>query len=51
MSLTPNSTFRLSKEAKDLLEMLSRESGVSMTAVLELLIRDKARKVKRKVKR
>lgn len=53
MTAQPHTSFRISQEARDLLREIARDHGVSMTAVLELLIRDKARKVNkgRKVKR
>lgn len=51
MTAQPHTSFRLSQEARDLLRQLAAHDGVSMTAVLELLIRDKARKVKGRTKR
>jgi len=35
-------TFRFSPEAKRLLREIAQKQGISMTAVLELLIRDEA---------
>jgi predicted DNA-binding protein len=39
-------SFRLSAEALELLEWLAKHLGVSQAAVLEMLIREKARKEK-----
>jgi len=36
-------SFRLSLTAKELLSRLSREIGISRTAVLEIIIREKAK--------
>jgi len=38
------SSIRLTLEAKRLLRALAKHSGVSMTAMLELMIREKARR-------
>ena len=44
MSITKNTSFRLSPEARRLLDLLASRDGITKTAVLELLIREKARK-------
>jgi hypothetical protein len=36
----PHSSFRLSGEAKEILRELAKGQGVSLTAMLEILIRD-----------
>ena len=36
-------SFRLSKEALYLLAQIARKNGISQTAVLEIIIREKAR--------
>lgn len=41
---TPPTSFRLSEEAKQLLEKLAGQMGVSGKVVLEGLIREKARR-------
>lgn len=41
--MTPHSTFRLSEEAKRLLGLLAEHFGISRTAVIEWLVREKAR--------
>lgn len=51
MSGQRNTSFRLSDDARLMLADLAEHYGVSMTAVLELLIRDKARKVRAKTRR
>jgi len=43
MKKTPTS-FRLSDDARDLLQQLSEKTGISQVAVLEILIREKAKK-------
>ena len=43
MSKGPTS-FRLSSEGKDLLEKLAEKWGVNRTAMLEILIRERAKK-------
>ncbi|MFN8486530.1 MAG: ribbon-helix-helix protein, CopG family [Caldilineaceae bacterium] len=40
---TVKTSFSLSEEAKKLLEELAKKYGVSQTAILELLIREKAK--------
>ena len=42
----PRSNFKLTEEAKELLRQMSTEQGLSMTAVLETLIRQAAKKAK-----
>ena len=37
-------TFRLSVEARELLAALSRHKGISMTSVLEVLLREEAKR-------
>ena len=37
------SNFKLTEEAKELLRRMAEEQGISMTAVLELLIRQAAK--------
>lgn len=45
MEKKPKATsLRLSLEAKRLLRALAEQSGVSMTAILELMIREKAKR-------
>jgi predicted transcriptional regulator len=39
-----STTFRLSEEARDLLEQLAQRHGITQTAVLEMAIRDLARR-------
>ena len=43
-----STSFRLSAEARKLLEKMAAEDGVSQTAVLELLIRQAARERKQR---
>ena len=42
----PHSSFRLSPEAKALLEALAAHYGLTLTGALELAIRESARKAK-----
>lgn len=45
MTIKPNNrqrSFRLSDEAYTLLELLARKQGINRTAMLEILIREKA---------
>lgn len=42
LSDTPHSSFRLSQEGKGLLAKIAKSKGITMTAVLELLIRKEA---------
>jgi len=44
-SLHPT-TFRLSPEAKRLLRLISADRGIDMTAVLESLLREEAKRTK-----
>jgi hypothetical protein len=44
----PHSTFRLSPEARRILRELARQLGVTMTAVLELALREKAARERRR---
>lgn len=37
------SSYRLSKEARRLLEILAQKLGISQTSVLEILLREKAK--------
>ena len=37
--MNKHTTFRLSQEAKEKLKEMAKEKGISMTAVLEVLIR------------
>lgn len=46
MPVTPHATFRLSAEGRRMLEKLASHFGMSRTAVLEWLIRQKARALK-----
>jgi len=52
MSNTPKepTSYRLSAEAKALLAALARYYGTSQTAVIEMLVRDRARREKVKAK-
>lgn len=43
MNKTPTS-FRLSQKAKRLIRALAKRMGVSQTAVLEILVREKAKR-------
>lgn len=45
-SKTPPSGFRLSEEARRLLAALAERMGVSKTAVMEIAIREKAKREK-----
>ena len=44
MSPTTHTSYRISPEGRELLAKLAAHFGVSRTAMLELLIREKARK-------
>jgi len=44
VSAEPSTSYRLSTTARKMLDQLSEHFGVSRTAMLELLIREKARK-------
>mgnify|MGYP001611351405 FL=1 len=44
MEKTPALSLRLSPEAKRLLQLLAKKSGLSMTGVIELAIREKAKR-------
>jgi len=44
MSDKKSTSFRLTPEARRLLEVLALKFGISQTAVLELLIREKAKR-------
>ena len=46
MTRAPHSSFRLSEEAKRLLEALAAHYGLTLTGALELAIRESARKAK-----
>jgi len=45
MPTTPHSSYRLSNDAKKLLAILARRHGLTNTATLEWIIRDKAREI------
>lgn len=44
MVIKPHSNFKLTAEAKTFLRQMANEQGLSMTAVLETLIRQAAKK-------
>ena len=44
MKITQASSIRLTVEAKRLLRALATQSGISMTAVLEIIIREQAQR-------
>ena len=44
--IKPRSNFKLTEEAKELLRQMSTEQGLSMTAVLETLIRQASKQAK-----
>ena len=48
MPIKPHSNFKLTEEAKNLLRQMAKEQGLSMTAVLETLIRQGAKKQEKK---
>jgi len=48
MTVKPHSNFKLTAEAKAILREMAREQGISMTAVLEILIRQGAKKQEKK---
>jgi hypothetical protein len=48
MDRNPPTSFRLTAEAREHLTWLSKHLGISHTAVLELVIREKARAERRK---
>ncbi|WP_257657674.1 ribbon-helix-helix protein, CopG family [Parapedobacter lycopersici] len=41
-----SNTFRLTDECNDLLKKLSEKQGVSQAAIIEILVRDEAKKQK-----
>ena len=49
-SSKPQTNVRLSEEAKEALQALAQRLGVSANAVIEMLIREKARKEGLKIK-
>jgi len=49
-STKPQTNVRLSDEARDALNALAKRLGVSASAVVEMLVRDRARKEGLKIK-
>ena len=49
-STKPQTNVRLSEEAKDALDALAKRFGVSASAVVEILVRERARKEGLKIK-
>ena len=43
-TIKPHSNFKLTEEAKELLRQMATAQGISMTAMLEILIRQAAKK-------
>ena len=43
-SMRPTTSFRLTPEARAMLDAMSKENGISHTAMMELLIREGAKK-------
>ncbi len=47
MTVTPHTSYRLSAEAREMLDKLAEHYGLNRTSILEWLIREKARTLPR----